>query len=134
MKKVDLVGIDFLQSKDIHGETAEDVIEKCLNILTSSGLVQKIKYSIHGGGILLKLEVDGCIHLPKENKLKTMGIAPYMCPIANMIGDRIIEILDYETTYMANMEIDEHSGNCIVKYAIFEDVDKIGQVCDWTNV
>ena len=57
-----------------------------------------------------------------------------MCPIANMIGDRIIEILDYETTYMADMEIDEHSGNCIVKYAIFEGVDKIGQVSDWTKV
>jgi hypothetical protein len=35
---------------------------------------------------------------------------------------------------MADMEIDEHSGNCIVKYAIFEDVDKIGQVSDWTKV
>ena len=57
-----------------------------------------------------------------------------MCPIANMIGDRIIEVLGYETTYMADMVIDENSGKCTIKYAIFEDIDKIGQVCDWTGI
>jgi hypothetical protein len=57
-----------------------------------------------------------------------------MCPIANMIGDRIIEILGYETTYMAEMNIDENKGKCIVKYAIFENIDKIGQVSDWTKI
>ena len=134
VKKLDLVGIDFLQSKRIEGKTVEEVIENCIKVLASMGIVKNINYSIHGYDILVKLEVEGCIHIPKEAKLKEDGVKPYMCPIANMIGDRIIEILDYETTYMANMDIDEHKGKCIVKYAIFENIDKIGQVSDWTKV
>lgn len=134
VKKVDLIGIDFLHSKKIGGKTAEEVVEKCVREITSTGVVKNISYSIHGHGILLKLEIDGCIHIPKEAKLKEDGVKPFMCPIANMIGDRIIEILNYETTYMANMDIDEHRRRCIVKYAIFENIDKIGQVSDWTKL
>ena len=134
VKKVDFVGTDYLNTKEIQGDTAEEIVESGIKELTSQGIVKEIRYSLHCFGILLKLEMKGCIHIPKEAKLKKEGVKPYMCPIANMIGDRIIEILDYETTYMADMEIDEHSGNCIVKYAIFEDVDKIGQVSDWTKV
>ncbi len=134
VKKVDFVGTDYLNTKEIEGDTAVEIVESCIKELTSKGIVKEVKHSLHGFGILLKLEMKGCIHIPKEAKLKREGIKPYMCPIANMIGDRIIEILDYETTYMADMEIDENAGNCIVKYAIFEDVDKIGQVSDWTKV
>ncbi len=134
VKKLDLAGIDFLQSRKIQGKTVEELLDNCIEELTSSGLVRDIRYSMHGFDILLKLEVQGCIHIPKEAKLKKDGVKPYMCPIANMIGDRIIEILGYETTYMADMDIDEKKEKCIVKYAIFESVDKIGQVSDWTKI
>ena len=134
VKKVDFVGTDYLNTKEIKGDKVEEVVESCIKELTTKGIVKEIKYSLHGFGILLKLEVESCIHIPKEAKLTKEGVKPYMCPIANMIGDRIIEVLDYETTYMADMEIDEDSGNCIVKYAIFEDISKIGQVSDWTKI
>jgi len=98
------------------------------------GIARGIQFSIHGHGILLKLEAEDCLHIPKEAKLKREGINPYMCPLANMIGDRLIEVLNYETTYMADLNIDEANGKCIIKYAIFENIDKIGQVSDWTKV
>lgn len=134
IKKVDLIGIDLLQSKKIEGKTVEELVENCIKEITSAGLVSDIKYSLHGYGILLKLEMEGCVHIPKEAKIKQEGIDPYMCPIANMIGDRIIEVLNYEATYMAELKIDEQQGKCIVKYSIFENVDKIGQVSDWTKI
>jgi len=134
VKKVDLVGVDLLQSKNIQGKTAEEVIENCTREIKSAGIAKNISYSIHGHGILLKLEVEGCIHIPKEAKLKKDGIEPYLCPVANTIGDRLIELLNYETTYMAEMKIDENEGKCIVKYGIFENIDKIGQVSDWTKI
>ena len=109
-------------------------MDRCIKEIVSLALAKNITYAILGHDILLKLEVDGCIHLPKEARLKKDGIKPYMCPIANMIGDRILEILNYEATYMADMDIDEGSGHCVVKYAIFEDVGKIGQVSDWTKL
>jgi hypothetical protein len=134
VKKVDLIGIDLIQSREIRGETVEDVIGNCIQALQDVGIARDIQFSIHGYGILLKLEVEGCLHIPKEAKLKREGINPYMCPLANMIGDRLIEVLDYETTYMADMNIDEEKGKCIIKYAIFENIDKIGQVSDWTTI
>lgn len=134
VKKLDLVGIDFLNKKNISGGSASDVIDSCINELTQMGIAKNIRYSIHGHDILLKLEVEGCIHIEKEAKLKKDGIKPYMCPIANMIGDRLIEVLNYEATYMANLDIDENNGNCVIKYAIFEDVSKVGQVSDWTKI
>ena len=73
-------------------------------------------------------------HYGKVEHRTPDGIKPYMCPIANMIGDRILEVLNYEATYMADMDIDVRSGHCVVKYAIFEDVGKIGQVSDWTKI
>ena len=35
---------------------------------------------------------------------------------------------------MADMDINERKEKCIVKYAIFENIDKIGQVSDWTEI
>ena len=133
-KKVELVGIDFLQSRVNEGKTLEEIIEKCTREIISRGIVRHLEYSIHGFGILLKFEVEGCIHIPKEAKLKGDGAKPYMCPVANMIGDRILEILNYEVAYLANLDIDEDKGTCIVKYAVFENAQKIGQVSDWTKI
>ncbi len=134
VKKLDLVGIDLLESKNIEGSNASDVIDNCIKELIEMEIVKNIDYGIHGHDILLKLEVDGCIHMEKEAMLKKDGIKPYMCPIANMIGDRILEILNYEATYMADLDIDENNGRCVIKYAIFENAGKIGQVSDWTKI
>ena len=133
-RKVDLVGTDYIQSRRIEGESAEEVIESCIKEIISMGIATKIDYSIHGYDILLRLEVHGCIHIPKEVKLKEIGVTPYMCPLTNMIGDRILEILNYEAIYMADLDIDENKERCIIKYGIFENVDKIGQVSDWIKI
>jgi len=133
-KKVEMVGIDFIQSKQIQGKTIEEIIDHCMGEIISGGIVKDMKYTIHGDGILIKFEVDGCIHIPKETKIRNDGATPYFCPIANMIGDRIIDILNYEVVYLANMDIDEKKRKCIVKYAVFETPEKIGQVSDWTRI
>lgn len=132
--KVELVGIDFLQAKGIEGENVNELIENCIKEIEANGLVEKMTYSIHGLGVLLKLEIRGCIHMPKEVKLQANGIEPYLCPIANMILDRILEVAKYETTYTADMKIDGAKNECVVKCAIYETMDKIGQVSDWTKI
>ena len=131
--KSELVGVDFLRSKKIEGDTVEELIDKCAREIKASGLVKDINCYIGGLGICLKLQIKGCIHLQKEVKLKKAGIKPYCCPLANMILDRIIEVLNYLTTYTAEIEVDEAEGECTLKCAIYETVDKIGQVSDWTK-
>ena len=131
--KAELIGSDFLQSKKIRPGPVEKVIDDCAKEIKAAELVRDISYSIHGFGLCLKLNMKGCIHLPKEVKLKSDGVEPYVCPIANMILDRILTVAKYETAYLPYMKIDTDKGECALKCAIYETIDKIGQVSDWTK-
>jgi hypothetical protein len=131
--KVELVGVDFIQSKKIEGNTEEEIITDCIKEITAGGLVKSMSYSMGGKGILLNLKMKDCIHLPKEARLQKEGISPYLCPIANMVLDQLIEKLKYETTYLARLGIDEKTGECQVKCAIYATADKIGEVSDWSE-
>lgn len=138
--KVELIGTDYIRSKNIKGKTADEVIENCIKEIKAAGIAQDISYSIHGFGILLKLNIKGCIHLSMETKLMRDGIVPYMCPVANMILDQIIEKLNYENALVINnlgiptTVIDAERKECVVKCALYETIDKIGQVSDWTKI
>jgi hypothetical protein len=131
--KTEFIGVDFLQAKDIRGDTPAEIIETCIREITTAGLVEEISYSIGGLDILLYVRVGKCLHIPKEVKLKQRGIKIYNCPIINMILDQIIEKLNFETTYVADIDVDENSKECLIKCAIFESPEKIGNVCDWSD-
>jgi hypothetical protein len=131
--KVELVGVDFIQSKRIKGKTVDEIIRSCIQEIKSNGLVKDMDYKTGGKGILLKLFMKDCIHLPKEVRLKKDGIKPYICPITNIILDQLIEKLRFETTYLARLDIDEREGKCNVQCAIYETADKIGEVSDWSK-
>lgn len=135
MWKPEYVGIDYIQAKKIEGKTAEEVIESCIKAMKEDRLVKDMTYMRGPDGILLKLTVNGCVHLPKEVKLKKSGVKSYCCPITNMILDRILELLHFEITFLgANMEIDEEKGECVIRCGIWESADKVGIVSDWKAI
>ena len=123
--KVELIGSDYLNNKNIKGDTIEELVENCVQEIKKDGLVQDMTGKVGGKGILLKL--------PKEAKLKAVGIDPYMCPIANMISEQVITKLNYMTTYSAGLEVDEKTGECLVYCAVYKDMDSIGMVSDWSK-
>ena len=129
--KTELVGIDFIQAKNIQGSTQEEVIENCIAEIKAAGLVEELEYSIGGKGVKLEVKIKGCVHMPKEAILRQKGVKPYICPINNMILDQLIEKLGFETTYVAELAIDEEANACRILSAIYEDESKIGTVCDW---
>src|SRR4030042_2245703 len=61
--KVELIGVDFIQSKNIKGSTPEKVIENCIKEITAAGLVKGMSYEIGGQGVKLELSVNGCANL-----------------------------------------------------------------------
>ena len=132
--KMDFVGSDFLAAKDIKGSTVEEVAEACIKEIKAGDLVKDIKYKVGGLGILLKLDVDVCVHMPMEIKVRKDGVHPYMCPIANMIVDRVVDKLHCVASHIAKIEINEDTGHCTIMCAIYENDGKIGQVSDWTKV
>ena len=131
--KTQFIGVDFIQSKDIKGNTPEEVIENCIKEITGAGICEEMTYSIGGEGILLKLGMKGCVHLPKEAKLKKNGFPIYNCPVTNMIHDQLIEKLGFETTYIADFDVNEKTGECKTKSAIYETINEIGKVSDWSK-
>ena len=135
MWKPEYVGIDYIQSKNIKGNTAEEVVDSCIKEMTTDGLIKDMAYKRGPDGVPLKLVVQGCLHLPKEAKLKKSGVKPYCCPITNMILDRILEVLHFEITFLGgNMDIDENKGECIIRCGIWESADKVGTVSDWLAI
>lgn len=131
--KVDMIGIDYLKSKKIEGNTVEKLVESCIKEIKAGGIAGDVGYTIGGLGILLTLNVTGCVHIPMEARLKKDGIKPFICPVANMILDRILELLKYESYFVADLKIDESQGKCVVRCAIYENEDKIELVSDWSK-
>ncbi len=131
--KVELIGSDFLNDKNIEGDTLEQLVDNCIKEIKKSGLVEDMTGKVAGRGILLKLNMKGCVHLPKEAKLKSSGVEPYLCPLANMISEQIISKLNYMTTYTAGLEVDNDTGECVIKCALYKDMDSIGVVSDWSK-
>lgn len=131
--KTEFIGVDFIQSKEIEGNTTEEVIESCCREIISAGLVKEISFAIAGLGVLLYLKVADCIHFSKEIKLQERNIPVYNCPITNMILDQLIEKLNYESTYVAKIDVDKKSTMCTLKVAIYETPEKVGCVSDWAE-
>jgi len=130
--KTEFVGTDFIQTQDIKGANEQDIIEACIKSIKAAGLAEDIQFSIGGKGILLKLKIKGCPLMLKETLLRKAGIKPYNCPIANMILDQLIEKLGYATAYVADLSVDEETGQCEVKAAIYATPDRIGEISDWS--
>ena len=129
--KVEFVGVDFIRAKQIEGRTVEEIVQSCSKEIVAEGIAKDISYKVGGKGIMLKLKMKDCIHIPKEAELKQDGVAPYICPVANMILDQIHEKLKYETSYLARLAIDENKKECLAYAAIYETPEKIGEVSDW---
>ena len=74
-----------------------EIVESCIKeIAKRQESYRNITYKTGGDGVMLKLKVKNCIHHAKEVLVKEEGVAPYICPIANMVLDQIHEKLKYD--------------------------------------
>jgi hypothetical protein len=129
--KVEYVGVDFIRSKKIEGKNVDEIVNSVSKEIVDAGIVTQIAHKTGGQGLMLKLKIKGCVHHPKEAQIRSEGVAPYICPIANMVLDQIHEKLKYETSYLAKLGIDEKNKECIAYMALYETAEKIGVVSDW---
>ena len=128
--KCEFVGTDFIRKQKIKGKTVEEIVESCKKPIIENGLVSSIDYKTDGS-LLLKLKVKKCIHLEKEKLVRAEGVAPYICPIANMVLDQIHQKLKYQTSYLSKIAINEKEKQCLLYMALYKTHDDIGKVADW---
>jgi hypothetical protein len=129
--KCEFVGTDFIRSKSIQGNSVPEIVECCVKEMKAAGIVSDITYKTNPDGIMLKMKVKDCIHHGKEVLVKSEGVSPYICPIANMVLDQIHDKLKYETSYLAKLAIDEKNKQCLTYMALYQTGEKIGQVSNW---
>ncbi|MGD0918503.1 MAG: hypothetical protein ABSB22_18800 [Thermodesulfobacteriota bacterium] len=114
-----LVGKDFIDDKRIQGTTSEEVIESCVKVMREKGIVKDASSIKDKNGTLFTFEIEGCMHLPIEARLKEEGVPTYICPPVNMILYKIREILDLAVE-IADITVNQDGGRCTIRVVVFK--------------
>jgi len=114
-----MVGTDFIDREPIKGETSEEVIESCVNVLVENKKIKKATSMKDDSGTFFTFEIEGCVHLPVEARLKEEGVPPFVCPPVNMILYKIRE-LAHLAVEIADISVSHEQGRCAVRVVIFK--------------
>jgi hypothetical protein len=114
-----MVGTDFIDRKLIGGNTSEEVIENCVKEMRENNIVKDASYKKDKDGTLFTFEIENCMHLPIEAKLKEGGVPTYICPPINMILWKIREIMDLAVE-IADITVDQELGKCTIRVVVFK--------------
>lgn len=100
----------------IKSSKLDDVIDTISGVLTSSNIAGKISFEKEDR--LLRVEVEGCIHRPVEDRMIELGVEPFTCVPANILALGIEEKLD-RPVELAEIKIED--GVCKLLLVIFEE-------------
>ena len=114
-----MVGTDFIDREQIKGETSEEVIESCVKVLVENKTIKKATSTKDNSGTFFTFEIEGCVHLPVEARLKEEGVPAFVCPPINMILYKIRE-LAHLAVEIADIGVSQEKGRCTVRVVIFK--------------
>ena len=117
--RVTMVGTDFIDREQIKGETSEEVIESCVKVLVENKTIKKATSTKDNSGTFFTFEIEGCVHLPVEARLKEEGVPAFVCPPINMVLYKIRE-LAHLAVEIADISVSQEKGRCIVRVVIFK--------------
>jgi hypothetical protein len=114
-----MIGKDFIDRERIEGKTSEEVIESCIKVMREKDIMKNASYQKDKNGTLFTFEIEGCMHLPIEAKLREEGVPTYICPPINMILYKIREKMDLAVE-IADITVNQDDGRCILRVVVFE--------------
>ncbi|MEJ2099570.1 MAG: hypothetical protein P8X68_06295 [Desulfobacterales bacterium] len=117
--RVTMVGRDYIDRREIKGNTSETVIGNCIDVLVENNIIGKATYKKDASDTFFTFEVKGCAHLPVEAWLKDEGVPAFVCPPINMILYKIRQHIDLAVE-IADITVDQKEGRCIVRVVIFK--------------
>lgn len=112
------VGREFFLEKClplIKSEDVDHILEIISGVLQDENIAESATSSSEDR--LLKVQVEGCIHLQVEEKLIEHGVEPFTCVPANLIALAIEDKLD-KPVELAEVKIE--NGTCNIQLVIFE--------------
>ena len=116
--RVTTIGREYLQDKclpQIKNKPLEEIFEIIGRILQEEGIVEHLSHEQDEH--LLRLQVQGCLHQPAEERMVKHGIEPFTCIPANILA------LAIEQTLGRPVELSEikiQNGQCNVLLVLFE--------------
>lgn len=112
------IGRDFFKDKTlkkIKSPDPEDIVKAVDEVLREAGVCAGIQYTVEDR--LLRITVQGCIHMPVELKMIDKGIEPFTCLPANLIVLMIGEKLN-QPAELAQVRVE--GGSCQLLLVLFE--------------
>ena len=113
-----MVGRDYIDRRDIKGDTSEEVIENCVKFLMENDIIQKAAYKKDESDTFFTFEIKGCAHLPVEARLKEQGVPAFVCPPINIILHKIRQRIGLAVE-IADITVNQEEGACVVRVVIF---------------
>ncbi len=116
--RVTNVGRDYFLDKcrpRITTPELEPIIQAIEEVLCEEGIVAGVSHEIDGK--LLRLKVEGCLHLDVEKRLVAKGVEPFTCVPANLLVLAIEETLD-RPVELAEIKVEQ--GACHVTLVLFD--------------
>jgi hypothetical protein len=113
-----MVGRDYIDRREIKGSTSEAVIGNCIDVLVENHIIEKATYKKDQSDTFFTFEVNGCVHLPVEARLKEEGVPAFVCPPINMILYKIRQCIGLAVE-IADITVDQKERKCILKVVIF---------------
>ena len=114
-----MIGTDFIDGKEVGGETSEEVIENCVKVLNENHMIEKATSRKDESGTFFTFQIVGCVHLPVEARLKEEGVPAFVCPPINMILHKIRELVGLAVE-IADITVSQQDKRCTVRVVVFE--------------
>ena len=112
------VGREFFQEKclpRLKSGDSDHILTTVKELLAEEGIVADISWTAEER--LLRVQVQGCIHRPVEDRMVSKGVEPFTCVPANLIVLAIEEKLD-RPVELAEIKLVE--GACQLLLVIFD--------------
>jgi hypothetical protein len=103
--------LSLIQSPDL-----DHILQTINEVVKDEDIAGATSYSIEDR--ILRIRVEGCIHLEVEEKLISLGVEPFTCVPANLIVLAIEEKLD-RPVELAEVKIED--GACNIQLVLFDE-------------
>lgn len=113
-----MVGRDYIDRRDIKGNTSKEVIGNCIDVLVENQIIEKATYIKDESDTFFTFEIKGCSHLPVEAWLEKEGVPTFVCPPINIILYKIRQLIGLAVE-IADITVHQEEGKCIVRVVIF---------------
>ena len=113
-----MVGRDFIDRREIKGNTSEEVIGNCIDVLVENQIIENATYIRDESDTFFTFEIKGCSHLPVEAWLEKEGVPAFVCPPINIILYKIRQLIGLAVE-IADITVHQEEGKCIVRVVIF---------------